>query len=79
MKKKIFLFLIIVLLVESCAFYFYVKWTRKKLKEAEANLKKIELLNKEIEKCHELLSKKAGSFSDYEYCKKLLQTFEEVK
>jgi len=79
MKKKIFLFLIIVLLVESVAFYFYVKYTRKKLREAETNLKKIELLNNEIEKCHELLSKKTGSFAEYEYCKRLLQTFEEVK
>lgn len=79
MKKKIFLFLIIVLLIESCAFYFYVKYNHKKLKEVEANLKKIELLNKEIERCHQLLSKKEGSFSEYEYCKKLLQTFEEVK
>lgn len=74
-KSKLIIFLILIISIISVFFYFYIK-TNKQLKtEYIQGIEYIETINKEQDRCSNLLSQEDGKFVDYEYCRQLLQIF----
>jgi uncharacterized protein (UPF0333 family) len=72
---KIILFLILFLLILSTGFYFYYKDTQTKRIEYNSSMQQIENLQKEKDRCSQVLSQGSGEFEDYEYCSQLLRVF----
>ncbi len=72
---KIILFLVLVLTIVLSVFYIYYKSTQAKIAEYDSNIKQIESLQKEKERCSNVLGQGSGNFGDYEYCRQLLQAF----
>jgi len=72
--RLIFLLLVIVFIL--CAYIYLTLQSTKKLKnQYNQYSKNIETLQSEQARCSNLLSQESGQFSDYEYCRKLLQEF----
>ncbi|MDD5681362.1 MAG: hypothetical protein PHI59_09015 [Candidatus Omnitrophica bacterium] len=72
---KIILFLILFLLIASAGFYFYYKDTQTKRAKYNSSIQQIENLQKEKDRCSQVLGQGSGEFEDYEYCSQLLRVF----
>lgn len=78
-KKKSYIkwyfILILILIIGISAFTLWFNQLLKTQSEAKKVLKAYETLVQEKNRCADYLSQKGGDFSEYEYCKKLLNNF----
>jgi len=72
---KIIIVLFLLLALVSASFYFYYQKNQIKLAEYDKNIQQIKNLVSEQKRCSDLLSQEGGNFSDYDYCRQLLQIF----
>ncbi|MBI4100279.1 hypothetical protein HY439_00885 [Candidatus Microgenomates bacterium] len=74
-RTKIILFLLLIIAVLLGGGWFYFQSISPKLRQANQNLIEIKMLNEERQRCSQILSQQSGKFTDYDYCKQLLQKF----
>ena len=74
-KTKLVFLLFLLLGVILGVFYFYIQNTQQLKAKYNQGIKYLETLESEQGRCSSILSQESGKFSDYEYCRRLLQEF----
>lgn len=74
-KTRFIYFLILSLFAVSVTLYLYIKTTSESKFEYDQGIGYLDTLNKEQERCTNILAQESGNFEDYDYCRQLLQTF----
>ncbi len=74
-RTKLIFLLFLLLGIILGAFYFYMQTTQQLKAKYNQGTKYLETLDSEQNRCSSILSEESGNFSDYEYCRKLLQEF----
>ena len=77
-KIKLILFLFFVILIESAAFFLYIKKIQPQLNQTNNYQELSQLINTETQRCNQTISQGEGQFSEYEYCTKFLNTFKDI-
>jgi len=74
-KRKIWL---VVILIIAVGIFIFSLWFKKLIadrQEASKVLNVYEIVEQEVKRCSQYLSKQGGEFAEYEYCKKFLDKF----
>ncbi|MCF7819954.1 MAG: hypothetical protein K9M44_00580 [Candidatus Pacebacteria bacterium] len=75
-KNKVILIELIIILILGAIVYFQFSSFSDKKVEVENNYQALQKLDSEINSCRELISQNQGEFDRYDYCRQLIQSFD---
>ncbi|MBD3238172.1 MAG: hypothetical protein GF332_00835 [Candidatus Moranbacteria bacterium] len=75
LKSKIILIQLVLILAMGGGGYYYYYLNQNKIKKSENLIQMGEKLQKEKQRCSELISKRTGDFKQYDYCSEFLKQF----
>jgi len=74
-QTRTIIFLVVVLIAIATSFYLYAQTVKQAKEKYDTGVINLEILEREQNRCEDLLVQESGVFNDYEYCQKLLKTF----